>query len=190
MTQRTSSSGNPFGNIGAVIGLVLFFGLLYFLLSGLFWLLSWVAPVLLLITAVIDFKVITDFGKWTLNLFSKNWMYALITVGILVILPYLGFSFLSNAIFSTIAGLLFGKALLKRKVNEVREQFNGGIGTSQEAEGEYTEYEEVDTEINNPTTTTSESDIEILELDPEPLPKAKPIKETRDGNTNYDQFFE
>ena len=182
MTQRTS---NPFGSIGSIIMLALVFILLYYLVSGIFWILSWVAPVLLLITLVIDHKVVTDFGKWTINLFSKNWLYALGTIGVLAALSFIGGpNLITGVIFPTIASFLFGKAIFKRKFKQLADRVqNQTSGPVQDVE-----YEDLTEDADFEDVTP----LELPEtLDLEEIPPKKPIQETRgkDGN-NYDNFFE
>lgn len=118
-------SGGPFGSFGGVIALVLFFVMLYFLAKGLFWILSLVAPILLIATLVIDHKVVLDYGKFIFKLLKDNPL-----VGILgIVLSVVGFPIVS--------GFLFFKALARRTINSKLESIK------KEREGEFAEYEEV-----------------------------------------------
>lgn len=185
MAQRNTNSANPLGSISAIIGLIIFFVVAYYLLSAVLSFFAWiVAPVLLLITAFIDYTVITDFVKWIFNLSSRNWIYALVALAVILGLYFLSFDLLINALLSSVSAFLFGKALFKQKIKSVKEKFE------EREKGEFVEYEEVETEIHDVTETTDE--IETLEL--EPPPKPKPIKETRQANNQggneYDNLFE
>ncbi|NNF33848.1 MAG: hypothetical protein HKN68_07050 [Saprospiraceae bacterium] len=127
-TQREfqiGGSNNPLGGIGAIVILILFFVALYFIAKGLFTVLSWIAPVLLILTLIIDYKVIVDFGKWIIKLFKNN-----ILTGILaVLLTVIG--------FPIAAGILFSRALVRRKLRSM------GHDPDSESSPEYAEYEEV-----------------------------------------------
>ena len=127
MTNRREfqigGSNNPLGGIGAIVILVLFFVALYFVAKGLFTLLSYVAPVLLILTLIIDYKVVIDFGKWIIKLFKNN-----VLTGILaVVLTIIG--------FPIAAGFLFFRAMVRRKLRSMGEQVD--------QRDEFTDYEEV-----------------------------------------------
>jgi len=95
------------GSIGGIILLILGFVVLFFVAKGIFTILSWVAPVLLILTLIIDYTVITGFGKFIINLFKNN-----ILTGILaVLLTVIG--------FPIVAGFLFFKSILKRKIGKI-----------------------------------------------------------------------
>ena len=114
--------------------MVLFFVMLYFLAKGLFWILSLVAPILLIATLIIDHKVILDYGKFIFKLLKDNPL-----VGILgVLLTVVG--------FPVVSGFLFFKALARRTINSKLEAIK------KERQGEYAEYEEI------------VEDVEFLEL--------------------------
>lgn len=137
-TQREfhiGGSNNPLGGIGAIVILILFFVALYFIAKGLFTILSWIAPVLLILTLIIDYKVIIDFGKWIIKLFKKS-----ILTGILaVLLTVIG--------FPIAAGILFFRAMVRRKLRSLGQDPDSGSNPK------YTEFEEV-----------AEEDEDFLEL--------------------------
>jgi predicted membrane protein len=127
-TQREFQIGgpnNPLGGIGALVVLILFFVALFFIAKGIFTILSWVAPVLLILTLIIDYKVVLDYGKWIGKLLKNN-----ILVGILAIL-------LTIIGFPVAAGFLFFRAMVRRKLKSM------GHDLDTESKQEYTEYEEV-----------------------------------------------
>ena len=122
---QIGGSNNPLGGIGAIIILVLFFVALYFIAKGVFTILSWIAPVLLILTLIIDYKVVLDYGKWIGKLFKNN-----ILTGILaVLLTVIG--------FPIAAGFLFFRAMVRRKLKSM------GHDLEEESRPEFTEYEEV-----------------------------------------------
>jgi hypothetical protein len=137
--------GRPFGSFGGIIILTLFFVALYFIAKGLFTVLSFVAPVLLILTLIIDYTVVIDYGKFVLNLLKNN-----IIVGILaVILTVLGFPIVS--------GFLFFRALLRNKLKSAIKQ--------QEKKNAFVEYEVVDEETEN------EDFLELPDVQKSPKPQ-------------------
>ena len=133
---RTGGSNTPFGFLGPLLILALFFAGLFFLAKGLFWLLSWVAPVFLILTLIIDYTVVKDFFIYIWKLLNEKPL-----MGVFALLVVLfGYPF--------VAGYLFVKALGKRSVKKVLENVEKERNT-------YTDYEEVE-----------EDDDTFLELPP------------------------
>jgi len=139
----------------------LVFVALYFVAKSVFTILSWIAPLLLLGAAIIDYTVILDYGKWLLKLLKENLMLG---VGA-VLLTVFG--------FPVIAGFLFGKAWLYRKMKGLKAEYET------KTQGEYSEYEEIVEE--KPET------LELPPLPKEPLPKREKLG--NQGN-EYDQLFD
>lgn len=149
---------NPSNSITSILALVLVFVALYFVAKGVFTVLSWVAPVLLIITAIMDHRTIIDYGKWLWNLLRKN-----VIMGIGAIL-------LTVVGFPIIAGFLFVKALFRRKIGQLEKNIKT------EREGQFVDYEEVESTTYEP-----------LELPPiEPQPKAEPRREKNDYEDMFD----
>jgi hypothetical protein len=117
-------NGGPFGFLGPLLILAVFFGALFFLAKGVFWLLSWVAPVLLIITLIVDHKVVTDFLKFVWKLLNENTLMGVLAV----LLIFFG--------YPIVAGYLFFKAMGKRTIKKAYEKVEKQQNT-------YTEYEEV-----------------------------------------------
>ena len=141
---QIGGSNNPLGGIGAIVILVLFFVALYFIAKGVFTILSYVAPVLLILTLIIDYKVVIDYGKWIGKLFKNN-----ILTGILAtLLTVIG--------FPIAAGFLFFRAMVRRKLKSM------GHDLDTESSPEYSDYEEV------------VEDEDFLELPPLEQPKEDP----------------
>ncbi len=117
-------NSNPLGGFGSIIILILFFIALYFIAKGIFTVLSYLAPVLLIITLIIDYSVVLDFGKFIIRLFKNN-----ILVGILAVL-------LTIVGFPIVAGFLFFRSLIRRNLKS--------SGSIKETPKEiYTDYEEI-----------------------------------------------
>jgi len=150
---------SPFGGIGALIMLVLFLGLGYFLIKGLFSILSIVAPLLLIITAFVDYSVITNYGKFLMKMLKDKPL-----IGILgIVLTVVGFPF--------VAGFLLVKALLLKKVKSMMPPQEGEAKSKEE---DFSDYEEIQEE--------DFSDYEELEL-----PKVE-VQQPKESN-DYDNLF-
>lgn len=128
MQERRNIDVNPFGSIFSILTMVLIFVGLFFVAKGIFTILAWLAPIFLIATVVIDYKVILNYGKWLLNLLRKD---LLLGIGG-ILLTVFG--------FPIIAGFLFVKALLYRKVKKMNQEFEGG------SSGDFLEYEEINEE--------------------------------------------
>jgi len=162
-------SGSPIGGIGSILFMVFFFIALYYIATGIFKLLLWVAPLLFIVTLFIDYKVIVDYGKWLLNLTKRNPV-----MGAIAILLSIGF-------YPVLAFFLLGKAFFKKKVKEVAAQFEEATGASMNGtkhrEEEFVDYEDV----------TDEKEVK-LELPP--LQKPEPRRNKPNKDNEYDSFFE
>ena len=121
---RVGGSGGPFGFLGPLIILAIFFTILFFVARGVFWLLSWVAPVLLLITLIIDYKIVTNFLKFVWKLLQENPLMGIVAL----LLIFFG--------YPVIAGFLFFKAVTKRSLQKA-------VNRMEKERNTYTEYEEV-----------------------------------------------
>ena len=128
MTQRRNIDVNPFNSLTSILILVLIFVGLYFVAKTAFTLLSWVAPILLLGALIIDYNVVLNYGKWLFNLLKENFLMGIGAV----MLTVFG--------FPVIAGFLFGKALLYRKVGQLKQEFET------KTQGEFVEFEEIEEE--------------------------------------------
>lgn len=161
-SQFNSSSKGGFNIIPALlIGIVVLF-VLFTVAKFVFNILYWLSPVLLIITLFIDHKVVVNYGKWILELMGKN------------VLLGVGLSLLTIVAFPVVSLFLFGKAILKKKVKEMTQQFEQ---QTQGTEEEFTEYEEVTPE-----------DEGMVELPPPPV-RQKP-KQTRDSRNEYEDLFD
>ena len=153
------SKGGGFNIIPALlIGIVVLF-VLFTVARFVFSLLYYLAPILLIITLFLDYKVVVNYGKWIWNMMGRN---VLLGVG-LAILTLVGFPVVSL--------FLFGKAMFKKKVKEMTQQFE------EKTQGEFVEYEEVAPEEE-----------ELVELPPPPV--RKKTKQTRDGRNEYEDLFD
>ncbi len=159
MTNRRKIDVNPFNSITTIIMLVLFFAALIFLIKGIFQIMAFVAPALLIGALIVDYKVVVSYGKMLFNLLKSN------------ILMGIGAVFLTVVAFPVVAAFLLGKALFKKKVNQIRQDMET------KTQGEYAEFEEM------------ESEIKRVELPPVPKrqKEKQKLKETRN---DYENLFD
>lgn len=128
-----------------------------------------IAPVLFILTLIMDHTVVVDYGKWIMKLFKTKWYYGL------------GAGFLSFVGFTFVSAFLFGKAMFKKKfagatMGNMEDMFNGR-GES----GGFTDYEEIDSEI-----VVEDIELEQEELD---LGEIEENLNTLDDDSAYDNLF-
>ncbi len=138
------------GGIFGFVFLVMILIGLFFLARGIFTLLSYAAPVLIVGALIINYKTVVNYLKFMLSLLKRN----LLTGIIAIILSVIGFPILS--------GVLFGKAILDRKVRKFKEAHQ-----SRQA-GEFVEYEEV---IRPNRRQEPDEELELPPIQKEPAPK-------------------
>jgi ABC-type multidrug transport system fused ATPase/permease subunit len=144
-----------------IIVFVLAFLALFFIANSIFRILSFIAPLLLIAAAIIDYKVIVNFVKWLIGLVKDNiWMG-------------LGAILLTIVGYPVVFAFLLGKALLNRRIKKVNEELKN------QRDGEFIEYEEVESRPNI---------LELPELKKQKEPQKQ--KEPRKKEGDYDQFFE
>lgn len=128
MTYRNQSSP-MFGGILSMVFMVLTIIALFYIAQFIFKLLWIASPFIFIAALILDFKGVTNYGKWLLNLAKKS----LITGVIAILLSMIGFPF--------VALFLLGKAMFKKKVKEAQAKYEEAEGIPKNAE--YIEYEEV-----------------------------------------------
>lgn len=163
LNTRSPFERNPLGTIGSIIVALVVLYLLFRLAAFAFQLLWYAGPLLLLISLFIDYKVALGYLGWIKRLFQSNFVYGIIA------------SILTVVAFPLVCLYIFGMAMFKRKVNKVREE------VVRRREGEFTEYEEVE--------TMDLDELPHRELPPAPEPEIRRTKRTGDGDTPYDELF-
>ena len=153
--MATQGFNIKFNGIIGFIFLVMTFVGLFFLAKGLFTVLTWAAPVLIVGALIINYRTIINYFRFMLSLLQRNPLTGIIAI----ILSVIGFPILS--------GVLFGKAILDRKVKKL-------VQAHQEREqGELVDYEEVII----PQKKEKTLDLPPIEIEPPaskaPAPKAK-----------------
>lgn len=125
--QNRSYSGGAFGLIFGLIFVGLLLYLVFFSISGIYMLLSRIAPFLLVATAIINFGVIRDYVTMMVDKLRDN-----IGIGLLYLVGSLVF-------YPAVAGFLFYRSLSgsrKKKRNKKNKK-------KQAEQGEYIPFEEV-----------------------------------------------
>jgi hypothetical protein len=120
--QGFSIRGN--GIFGFIFLVLLLVGL-FFLAKGIFTLLAWASPVLILGAIIINYQTIINYFRFILSLLKRSALTGIIAI----LLSIIGFPILS--------GVLFGKAILDRKVRRLQQAYR------EREEGEFVEHEEV-----------------------------------------------
>ena len=150
--QEYSFKGNT---LTTILVFVLVFAGIYFVAKGVFWFLSLLAPVLLIAALIIDYRVALNYGKWLIQLTRNN------------LLAGLGAILLSVLGYPIVFALLLGKALINRKLRQLKQD------EQLRREGELIDFEEVDSRQHR------------VELPP--LREREAEKEK--GDSEYDDLF-
>ena len=156
---------SPFGWIGSIIMLVVVLLLAYVLIRGIFTLLFWLSPIILIAGIAVDPKGALAFGKQIISYSKKNPLIPLAVI----ILSALFFPVVPGILGALAGGFLLTKGLIRKKMDKVF-----GKAMPQQEEDQYVEYEDV---------TEDESFLELPEIE------KRVEKSTRSGN-EYDNLFE
>ena len=166
--QRSSKtqSSNPLGNLKYIAFGIIALIVLFYAAKLAFNIIYFIAPILLIATLFIDYKVFINYGKWILNLFKANPLYG-IGAGVLTAVAY-----------PVVSIALFLKALLNKKIAEVKGQFET------KKQEEYVEYEELPSEpkARKQPTPKKETRVELP-------PIKERQKEVRTNRNEYDDLF-
>ena len=144
-------SNGIFGFIFMVLVLVAIF----FVAKGIFKLLALISPVLLLGALIINYRTVINYFKFILSLIQRSPLTGIIAI----LFSIIGFPILS--------GVLFGKAILDRKVRRLRQE------NQAREQSEYVPFEEV--KRKNP----------VDELELPPFEKPEPQKK----DNRYEDLF-
>lgn len=125
---RQSGFNFKLDGLTAIVFFILFFVGLYLLIQGIYNLLYYAAPFLLVGALIVDHKSVLNYGKWILKQLQSN---PLMGIGIILI---------NVLVFPFVCAFLFAKALFKKKVRDITKDMEA------ERSGEFIEYEEVKNE--------------------------------------------
>ena len=153
MADNRENTGGPFNSIVGILMVVGVILAIYYISSLVFRLLYFVSPVLLVATLIIDYKVVVNFVKWLVSLIKRN---AILGIGA---------TLLSLVAYPITSIFLLGSALFKRKVNQVRTNYQ------MQKEGELVDFEEIE---------SRPSKLELPDLE----------KRTQQKDNDYEQLFD
>jgi predicted membrane protein len=168
--------GNPNNPFGSIINLLIFLAILagaYFLIGGALKLLYLAAPVLLIATLVINYRIVADYAIDVFETFRTDILWGAVKVAFTILC------------YPLVIGWLFAKSLIYRKVGKLKQQFeeqvkatnpNFGAQTSGH-DPEFADFEELSSDK--------------LDLDKKPeTPIILQLPKTKDKPTDdYDHFF-
>jgi predicted membrane protein len=168
-TSSNSSAGgsNPFNSL---ISLLIFGGvllLLYVMVKGLFTMLYWVAPVLLVVTLIINYRVVRDYAASIVTSLQTDILMGMVKV-LFTVLCY-----------PLVIGWLFAKALIYRKVSTLQQDLQKKM--NQQDQTQDVDYEEISSEELGESGEKPPQKPLIIQL---PKPKEK------DKSNPYDDIFE
>jgi len=123
---------NPFNSITSLLGLILFFVVLYYIAKGFFFILGLITPGLLIGAAILNWQVYPDYLKWLWSLLKSNPIMGIIAA----ILSVVG--------LPVVSGFLFFKALFRYRMKKA------GNLAEERREQEYVDYEEIEDEPITP----------------------------------------
>ena len=144
-SQRPARTVSPLNAIMWILMLIFSIYVLFFIAKGIFSLLLYASPLLLIASFVLDKTVIINYIKF---LFNKLKTDTLVGVGAVA---------LSAFAFPVLCGYLFLKALIKNKIGKKFQEFE------QKEQGEFADFEVVDDdfltlpELEKPTVRSSSS---------------------------------
>ncbi|MEM9887927.1 MAG: hypothetical protein AAF849_18675 [Bacteroidota bacterium] len=117
--------------IGAVM-LVVMFILLFSLARIAYRLLTFIAIPLLIITAIIDYKIIVNYFNWVVSVIKKNPLMGI------------GLSLLSMVFYPVLAAVLFGRAFFTWRLDRAMKASGNVFEEEEQAKiGEYIDFEEI-----------------------------------------------
>lgn len=149
------------GIMGLIV-VILFFVALFFIARGIFTLLAWASPVLIIAALIINYKTVVGYLKFLWDLLRRKPLMGIVGI----ILTAVG--------FPIVCGFLFGKAILDRRMSTFKAEIK------RKREGELIDYEDVS------ETPAPQKEVLVLKTPP---PKHTQFKEEESKNT-YDEFFE
>ncbi len=166
--------GNPNNPFGSIINLLIFIAILagmYFFIGGLFKLLYLAAPVLLIATLIINYRIVADYAIDVFETFRTDILWGAVKVAFTVLC------------YPFVIGWLFAKCLIYRKVDKIKKEFEAQVSAANPnlgTKGTTTEFADFE-ELSSETLDKTRKDTPPIVVQ---IPK---IKEKR--TDDYDQFF-
>ncbi len=173
---------NSRNTIWSAIVAILFFVALFFVAQGIFRLLSYISPFLLIATLIINYRVVVDYGRWLVELFQRNPLGGLLGA----IFTIIG--------FPVVSAYLFGKALLMRKINKMGEQFQQQFGGQAEQQTPFFGTRGENIFKDNPKSQSSDYvEYEELPVEKNVTKTAEDVKKStasKPPHNDYEQLFD
>ena len=162
------------GGPGCLIFGILALVALWFVLKGLYALLYWAAPVLFVAALIVNWRAVAATGRDFWELLQRNPLGGLLLGALCVVA------------FPLLALYLLLRAVGYNKMQEFKQRFGQEPGAAQ-PEGEFADYEELESQPKRGSRADDEP-VEIPLLpDPEPVPPKK--EEPKKPGNPYDQMF-
>lgn len=145
-------------SIVGLIFIVIFFIALFYLAKGVFTLLSWAAPVFLLLALIINYRVVFGYIKWIWETLTTNVLRGIV----LVLLTVFGFPFVAIYLFMKAWGLRSMANMQNQMQDQIKynEQFNNQQNHTSK-DGDFSDYEilgETTDSSNQKSTSEKKSD--------------------------------
>lgn len=130
MTYRKTANFK-LDSVASLLLFIVFIVGMFFILRGIFIVLTWIAPILLIAAFVIDRSVVINYVKWLGSLVKSNPVMGVVAI-LLSLVGYMG-----------VFPYLFFKALFKKKIKDVQRKYE------QEQQGELIDFEEIESKKNS-----------------------------------------
>ncbi len=163
-TRRGGTSARTGGTIVGFLMLLLVVAFVWMAVKGLYSILSFVAPVLFIITLFLNFGVVKDYGKMLINTFKTN-----AGKGILYIL---GTAFFSPLVIA----YLFSKALISRQFSQRKKQ-------------QYDDYEDVTEKEKAKQQEDEEDFLELPDIEKVPQTRTNNPGTSSRSTNEYEDLF-
>jgi hypothetical protein len=158
------NSNNPFGSMFSLLIFVGILVLLFFMVTGFVKLLYLIAPVLLIATLLINYRIVADYVLGVFETFKTDVLFGIVKVAFSVLC------------YPIVIGWLFAKAMFFRSVTKLQKDMAQRMGALNQTDNntQFTDYEELSSDINHA----------------EPVEKPKIIERPKDKlRDDYDQLF-
>lgn len=147
---------NPFNSLLSLVVLIAVMAILFFVVKGFISILYWVAPILLIVTLILNYKIVANYVISLFETFKTDILMGMVKVAFTILC------------YPLVIGWLFAKVLLYRKVDKMKQEFDRQIGGVSEKE-QYVDFEE----LSSKTVDEKPEKPTIIEL---PKPKEKEKK--------------
>ncbi len=163
-SHNNPTGRNPFNSLVSLLILAGVFVAMFFVIRGFVTLLYWVAPVLLIITLFINYRVVANYALGLVDLLKRNILWGVAKIAFTVVL------------YPFVIGWLFMQAMMLRRLDSFKKEFEHQFPPKESAQ--YADYEEI----------SSESVEKAEDAEPIPFKLLPPTPKEKDGNPYNDLF--